>query len=52
MVTLYSHGPGPCPLDYPVAPGVTLGGLAALVPHPVGIIVTRNVIKNSEAMIM
>lgn len=37
MVTLCSHGLGPCSGGFLVALGVTLGGLVALVPHPVGI---------------
>lgn len=46
MAILSSHGPDPCSGNIPVAPGVTVGGVVALVPHPEGIIITRDVIED------
>lgn len=49
MGTLSS--PDPCSGGFPVAPGVTVGEVVALVPHPAGIIVTRDMIEDLSASI-
>lgn len=51
MATLYNHSLDSCSDSFPVAPEVVAGGVVALAPHPVGIIITRDMIKTEKLLL-